>query len=663
VLRQQITAAKAAARKAREQGSTDGQRSLPSGLDGSYDYDSNVDPFNTAPKDGKHVLRNRINAARMSGKLNIAAMGLKKIPSEVMQMFDATSMEEDKVNWAEVVDLTKLIAADNELEEIEADVFPETSPDDFNMDDDAPGNQFGGLEMLDLHGNSLSSIPIGLRRLERLTSLNLAHNKLDNSSLEIISQIRPLKELKLGNNNISGNLSSSICELAYLEVLELQSNRLLALPEALRELTRLRILNVSGNQLTSLPMDALQQVPLIELDGSKNALLGSLFPLGGSSEHPILRSLDISNNSLAALTFSPTAAFPQLRTLDITNNHFTALPPITAWIELITLAAGDNKISELPEGFTTLPRLRNVNFSGNSLHAVPPQVANMESLGSLVLASNPLRDKKYLTMTAADIKRDLRAKLDPEEVEMSAEEALSNGDDGHGGQSADAGWKLGANGFLDLAGQNLTDDVIDSGLATFLETNTVRQLLLQNNKLTHIPPALAYASDLRVLDLSSNPFQAATYLPASVSLPNLQELRMRACRITTLSPLLANLSAPELRILDITNNRCFGDLPKLRASWPALTTLIASDNNFSSLSFSALRGFTTVNLSGNDLQSLPAEIGLLWDEGLRNLEVASNAFRVPGYRVLEKGTEATMRWLRDRLPAPATANVVDDELD
>jgi len=31
--------------------------------------------------------------------------------------------------------------------------------------------------------------------------------------------------------------------------------------------------------------------------------------------------------------------------------------------------------------------------------------------------------------------------------------------------------------------------------------------------------------------------------------------------------------------------------------------------------------------------------------------VGSNAFRVPGYRVLEKGTEATTRWLRDRLPA------------
>jgi hypothetical protein len=47
-------------------------------------------------------------------------------------------------------------------------------PDEiFPADDDDNGMQFGGVELLDLHGNHLSGLPLGVRRLERLTVLNL----------------------------------------------------------------------------------------------------------------------------------------------------------------------------------------------------------------------------------------------------------------------------------------------------------------------------------------------------------------------------------------------------------------------------------------------------------------------------------------------------------
>lgn len=651
-LRQQIAAAKAAARKEKERTMHDSPQDQAPVSSGTFDFDADGDPFNQAPKDSKHMLRNRINKARMDGKLNIAGMGLKEIPSEVMQMYDAAAMEESMVNWAEVVDLTRFIAADNEIAEIGASVFPDLSAEELFQDEETHGNQFGGLELLDLHSNTLTNAPLGLRRLERLTTLNLSHNQLDNRALEVISQIKPLKDLKIGNNNLSGHLSNTICELQHLQTLELQGNRLLALPESIRELTGLRTLKISGNQLTSLPMEALQQLPLIELDASSNALMGSLFPLGGVSEHPTLRTLNVANNSLAALSFMGAVAFPQLQTLDVTNNHLTILPPMNDCIELITLAAGDNKISELPEGFTDLSKLRNVNFSGNDLHALPPQLANMESLESLVLSSNPLSVRKYLTMNAADIKRDLRTRLEPED-QVNGDSGVSMGGDGdvHPTEQApiDTRWTLKANGLLDLSSQNLTDD-INTSLAEFLAENEVRQLHLQGNKLTCFPAALQAAPQLRVLDLSNNPLHATDYLPDHLDLPSLQELHLQACRLTSLHP-LTHLQAPSLRTLDLTANRLTGILPLLREVFPSLTTLLAKDCKFSSVSASALRGLTTVNLASNDLQELPAEIGLLWEEGLKNLEVGSNAFRVPGYRVLEKGTEATLRWLRDRLPA------------
>jgi Leucine-rich repeat (LRR) protein len=121
--------------------------------------------------------------------------------------------------------------------------------------------------------------------------------------------------------------------------------------------------------------------------------------------------------------------------------------------------------------------------------------------------------------------------------------------------------------------------------------------------------------------------------------------------------------------INITQNRLTGAIPALRSFYPALKTLLAADNKFTKLSAESLRGMHTVNLSSNNIESLPAELGLLWDEGLRNLEVGSNAFRVPNYRILEKGTEATLRYLRDKLPAKETVAVVngdvnlDDEVD
>lgn len=143
-------------------------------------------PFNLrkGEKPGTKVLQQRVASARTTGRLNIAALGLKDIPPEVMKMYDSESVSGHGGNWAESVDLTRLVAADNEIEEFGDDVFPDKSLDAFVDDDDDESkcNIFGGLETLDLHGNLLSTVPLGFRRLAHLTSLNLvsataaAHN-------------------------------------------------------------------------------------------------------------------------------------------------------------------------------------------------------------------------------------------------------------------------------------------------------------------------------------------------------------------------------------------------------------------------------------------------------------------------------------------------------
>lgn len=178
-LREQIAKAKAAKRAAANQLSA---AALPPTAeaplvptDTSFDFGLADDPFNQNQfeNSNRKVMQTRINGARTTGKLNISAMGLKEIPEDVLKMYDLETIGTQGGSWAESVDLTRFVAAGNELEIIDDSIFPDTEPADFVDDEDSNGHQFGGLESLDLHGNTLISVPVGLRRLQFLTSLNL----------------------------------------------------------------------------------------------------------------------------------------------------------------------------------------------------------------------------------------------------------------------------------------------------------------------------------------------------------------------------------------------------------------------------------------------------------------------------------------------------------
>lgn len=181
LLRDQIAKAKAAKRVASSHaavGSTDAAAIEASPLiptDNTFDFGLETDPFGQRgdPKSLAKVLHGRLASARTSGRLNIAAMNLREIPADVMNMYSSEAVGTNDGSWAESVDLTRFVAADNELEMIDDSVFPDVNPSEYSEEEESQGNIFGGLETLDLHGNMLIALPLGLRRLELLTSLNL----------------------------------------------------------------------------------------------------------------------------------------------------------------------------------------------------------------------------------------------------------------------------------------------------------------------------------------------------------------------------------------------------------------------------------------------------------------------------------------------------------
>ncbi|USP74039.1 hypothetical protein yc1106_01313 [Curvularia clavata] len=602
----------------------------------TFDFGLNDDPFNQRSKGGASVLRRRIDTARGDGRLNIAALGLKEIPDDVLSMY-TYDPNDTKVAWGEVVDLTSILAADNELEIISDSMFPDVTVEDM-IDSDEAGPQFGGVQNIDLHGNILRELPIGLRRLTQLSKLNLSRNKLPMDVFDIIAQIPTLRELKLAENSLDGPLSPALCDLTALEVLELQSNKLTSLPDGFERLTQLRTLNVSDNQLRAIPSEVFSSV-LIELHASKNRLEGALFTRNSASH---LQELHVAQNALTSLCQDDSIDLPALRTLNASVNRLTSLPAVSNWSSLITLLVAENKLTALPEGFTDLQQLRTADFTGNDITQLDEKIALMENLDHLTLAANPLRDRKFLTMGTDDLKRDLASRLSTDDLPADIDEGIGN----ETTEAVQSKWSLTPSGTLDLAGKDMSDLEIDDATSEVL-VNGLRQLHLQRNTFVAIPPVVGSFQHLTVLDLSRNAIAIA--LSAPLELAQLRELRLASNKMTGLTTLTAHLTAPNLVTLDVSINRLSGALPALHASFPSLTTLLASDNKISEVSAESLTNLRIVNLGNNDIDRLEPRIGLLQGT-LTSLEVEGNRFRVPNRQVLQKGTDAVLTWLRDKIP-------------
>lgn len=645
------------------------------------------DPFNQQPKDSnKGLLRKRVESGRTTGILNIAAMSLTELPEEVMAMYDFDP--DSSTDWYESVDLVKVVAADNELAELPDFAFPDVELEEIDLDVNEKGNQFGGLEVLDLHGNLLRSLPMGLRRLHRLHSLNLSNNQLSMDDLHVIWDMETVRDLKLAKNQLQGSFPSDISRLRNLEVLDLHENSLTELPESLGELHALKMLDVGHNQLLSLPFESLSKLELREIRAPKNKLSGALIPASVQCLET-LQSLDVVNNALDRLTENEHIDFPNLQALSISVNRVKNLPNISTWQALLTLLADDNSLKEIPPGFVELKSVRNVNFTGNDISRLDEKIGLMESLVTFRIANNPLRERKFLSMDSDGIKRGLRNRCEPAVQEIQptkevreAQEVQQDTDDEEGSVAtqftlapetpAQTTWQIKPGGVLDRSYTD-TRDLETDQVEALSSSKDIRCLYLQHNELPHFPVAALslLSTSLIDLDISHNPLDSSGLFSSSLSLPNLQNLTLNSTGLSTIEPLLTNLSAPHLTFLDVSSNRLTGSLPLIRQTYANLKTFLAADNQFDSLEFEAAQGLQVLDVGNNSINSLPPKIGLLRAEGssrnwgggsaLRRFEVAGNTFRVPRWQTVAKGTDSILEWLKDRLPPEELHELESDE--
>lgn len=600
---------------------------------------------------GENVLLKRMNVARISGRLNIAALGLSEIPKCLKDMYNIENIDINSGEWYESVDLVRLMAADNEFKFLPNWAFPDISLE--AATDLEEGNIFGGLQSIDLHRNNLSELPYGLKSLTCLTSINLSRNRLANTCFDVLGQIPSLQQLRLARNSLQGALNGSLGGLVNLEVLDLQDNSITDLGLALKDLTKMRNLAVAGNRLVSIPSYIFGLLSLDEIDAARNQLAGPLIP-EGLTNFAALRILDVSKNVLTAISESETLSFLSLQDLNVADNRLCTIPDVSGWTGLITLCAGGNKLTSTPEGLTSLPKLKTLDLSRNSIKQLDSRLGLMDSLASLEVSNNPLRERRQLSMNTDDLKQELRYRLPPSpKLGSNSEEDVSNGpvsENAPGSSTRETTWPMKPGGVLDRSSSNL-HALEESHLEPIVQTTDVKSLIFHHNRLSSIPIALSLIQNtLTALDLSHNSLANETYLPTPLSLPYLKSLDVSSNTITNLSTLTTSLRAPLLALLNVSYNRLHS-LPPLRTTYPSLTTLLASNNSIPTLEVDIAKGLNVLDLSENAIERLEPRLGLLAAHGLRTLLVGGNRFRVPRREVLDRGTDTLLGWLRGRIPA------------
>ena len=108
------------------------------------------------------------------------------------------------------------------------------------------------LEILNLSGNALSSLPDDLTRLKKLKVIFCSENQFSEVP-EVLGQCPMLEMIGFKSNKI--NKLSDFSLPAALRWLILSDNQLLELPAEIGQCTRLQKLMLAGNQLQSLPQE------------------------------------------------------------------------------------------------------------------------------------------------------------------------------------------------------------------------------------------------------------------------------------------------------------------------------------------------------------------------------------------------------------------------
>lgn len=157
---------------------------------------------------------------------------------------------------------------------------------------------------------------------------------------------------------------SEILSLTYLEVLFLDGNRFMSIPNKIQNLKALQVLNLGANNLKKFPSEILKLTNLKELH--------------------------LYSNELTSIP-SEIRDLKQLRGLWLESNSFSEFPTeILELRNLEILFLSGNQINNLPSNIQALSKLKELALENNNLKTIPEEVTSLTELKRLRLHGNPI---------------------------------------------------------------------------------------------------------------------------------------------------------------------------------------------------------------------------------------------------------------------------------
>lgn len=399
-----------------------------------------------------------------------------------------------------------------------------------------------------------------------------------------------ITRISMRKNNLSELLNTKECPHLhvrnYLHVTEmdLQHNKIKALPEDFGLLSRLKRINLKFNHLSSLP--------------------GSFVWL------------------------------ERLELLDLTSNLFRTLTDHIGKLRAIeTLLMPQNALIEIPTTLPQLKKLKRLDLSGNGLcHLAIKPLVTAESEGVTEAweeVIDPMSKKKYYYNSVTGLSRSSM----PDSLKQSRLDASAGV------------LRPGTKEYNDqkrvLSGQGVPEweAMVDPKNGTIYYRNNVSET--SSWDMPEVMDTFGNFPHLTHLTLNDNSLRA---LPESCSrLTTLQVLEAKNNFLSKLPAKIGNMKS--LRQLKVNNNE-LSVLPQSMSELVSLKELNLASNHLTSLSpwIGDLPVLEQLFLGNNSLESLPSKLG--YCKTLTELQVYNNPITYPPYELISQGMEKMMHALR-----------------
>ncbi|XP_062079966.1 receptor-like protein 7 [Humulus lupulus] len=410
------------------------------------------------------------------------------------------------------------------------------------------------LQFLDLFDNhfNYSQIPPAIRRLSKLTYLNLQASVFSGQIPSEISQLSKLSHLYL---------SGSVDPVSKENLLELKRQDLESL---LLNLTNLEDLGLSYVDIKSTLPDSLANLSSLTTLAMKNCKLKGEFPVN-IFQLPNLQLLTVRfNEDLSGRLPEVLNQNSSLEILLLSGTYFSGDLPtsIENLASLIQLEAkGCNFSGVIPSSIGKLNQLIELDLSKNKFTGkITSNLANLTQLTALDLSSNHLSGS--IPSALSKLK--------------NLESLILSGNDLSGTVDFDMFSGLQYLYFLDLSRNKLSLVVSSRTNHSFPQFKVLK---LSDCNLKKFPDFLRHQKRMGVLSIGRNPIggQIQEWM-LNISRETLSTIFFSGNSFTgELSPKICNLSS--LQVLDFSNNELVGKLPQCFGNFSKSLSIITLTNN------------------------------------------------------------------------------------